>query len=91
MSLRRNKMKEVGLKDVEPIKLVPTWRNMRKWDTRVEKRLHTFKVLESIMFNHDRIRSWVEVGGESNHLPILLHIVREDINLQVLLNSTPHG
>lgn len=64
--------------DVEPIKFVHTWKNMRIGDVRDEKMLDRILVSKSIMDDPKRIRSCVEVGGESGHLPIMFYIAKED-------------
>jgi hypothetical protein len=73
-----NKLEEASFVDVEPIKLVPTYRNMRVGEERLTKRIDQFLVSTSLMSDHNRIRTWVEVGGESNHLLIFLQITREE-------------
>jgi hypothetical protein len=50
---------------------------MRIRDGRVEKRLDMFLVYESIMKKHDGLGSWLEVGGESDRLLIILQIEKE--------------
>jgi len=50
---------------------------MRIGEVRVVKRLDIFIVLGPITSNHDRIILWVEVGGESYNLLVLLQITKE--------------
>jgi exonuclease III len=63
-----------GLVDVQPTKLVPTWRNNRKQEAAVAKRLDRFLVSDSLMIGPIRIRSWVETGGTSDHRPVVLSL-----------------
>jgi hypothetical protein len=44
----------------------------------VTKRIDHFLVFASLMSDHNRIRTWVKVRGESNHLLIFLQITREE-------------
>jgi hypothetical protein len=58
-----NKIEEVGLVDLEPIKLVPTWRNMRMGLARVEQILDVILVSKFIINDHDGIR-WRLMGNQ---------------------------
>ena len=64
--------------DLEPIKVTPTWRNLRIREENIFERLYRFIVHESILHYLERIKYWVEVGGDSNFLPILFQIEKED-------------
>jgi hypothetical protein len=48
--------------DVEPIEIVQIRRNNRSREARVSKRINKFLVIENLIINSDRVRSWVEVG-----------------------------
>jgi hypothetical protein len=63
---------QVGLVDVEPQKLTPTWCNRRVGDDRVAKRLDIFLLADEFLDSFDLVRQWVAFGGESDHFPILL-------------------
>ena len=54
-------MGEVGFVDVEPIKLVPTWKNNRVGEVGVSKTLGKFLVTKVLMVELDRVRPWVEL------------------------------
>jgi hypothetical protein len=43
------KMEEVGLLDIEPTKLTPTWRNKRTGEARISKRLDRFLISEGFL------------------------------------------
>ena len=73
-----NKLEEASFMDVEPIKLVPTYRNMRVGEERLTKRIDQFLVSTSLMSDHNRITAWIKIGGESNHFPVFLHMEREE-------------
>lgn len=62
---------EVGLLDVEPIKLTPTKRNTRVGNNRIAKRLDCF--LTSIPFLDEafKIRQWMCSRGDTCNTPIL--------------------
>lgn len=60
--------------DSEPIKLVPTWRNLQAGDVAIGKRLDRFLVSENMLSGLLLFNSWVAMGGLSDHLPILLQI-----------------
>jgi len=71
-----NTFEEIGLVDVEPIKLVPTWRPIRIYNASVENKLDRFTVSSSIITYHDILRSCVDVGKESNNLTFILQIAK---------------
>jgi len=60
--------------DVQPAKLVPTWRNNHKQEAAGAKRLDRFLVSDSLMIGPIRIRSWVETGGTSDHRSVVLSL-----------------
>ena len=57
------------LVNLQHLKLTPTWRNNRCGEQAISKRLDRFLILGSLI-----VKTWVEVGGLSNHLPILLQL-----------------
>ena len=57
-------LKEIGLLDVEPIKLRPTWSNKQVSVDRIAKRLDVFLIFEGLPNDHLRIRQWVGLGGD---------------------------
>lgn len=50
-----NKLKEAIFVDIEPIKRVPTWRNMRVGQERVARRLDHLLIFSSLISDHNRI------------------------------------
>jgi hypothetical protein len=50
------KFDDLGLYDIELIKIKPTWRNKRVGDDRIEKRLDIFLISESLVSNSIRLR-----------------------------------
>ena len=71
-----NKMKDVGLIVVEPIKLAPTWRNMKVEDGRVAKCFDSILILDSVFVDEIWIRKWIRVGGNLNHFPRFMEITK---------------
>jgi hypothetical protein len=51
------------LVDVEGAKLVPTWRNFRRNDEAISKRIDQFLISESLIGNSFLIKSWVAMVG----------------------------
>ena len=54
------------LVDVEPIKLVMTRRNFIKEREAISKRIERFFMLEFFFANNYFMKSWVEIGGQSD-------------------------
>jgi hypothetical protein len=67
-------LEDQHLVDQEPSKLSPTWRNERKGVNCIAKNLYHFLISEEIIRGSWNIKYWVEVGGLSDHLPILLKL-----------------
>jgi exonuclease III len=64
----------MGLVDVQPTQLAPTWRNGRVGLAGISKRLDRFLIDENILGNHSKIRSWIINSSISDHNPICLQI-----------------
>jgi len=62
-------IEEVRLCDVQPISLVPTWRNKRARKEECSKRLDHFLVSKKLMKDSHRIKHWVGNRGFSRSLP----------------------
>jgi hypothetical protein len=62
------------LVDLEPPKMSQTWRNRRKGDDLVSKRLDRFLLAECFLENTYICKSSVMVGGILDHMLILLNI-----------------
>jgi hypothetical protein len=71
--------------DPEPLKLSQTWKNGRKGDNMVAKRLNRFIILEDLIENPWIIKSCVAVGGIFDHMPILLKIDKKEAKSSSLL------
>jgi hypothetical protein len=66
-----------GLVDVEPIKLLPTWRNGRGGQEYIAKRLDHFLITEDLALSGLRYRSWVSNIKISDHMPVILHLEQD--------------
>jgi hypothetical protein len=64
----------LGIIDIPPIKILPTWRNMRTGDARVAKILDHFLVHESLFDYPLQLKQWIDSGGDSDHYPIWLEL-----------------
>jgi hypothetical protein len=65
------------LVDMNHVKLVPTWRNLRTQKEVVSKRLDIFISSEAFLSLVILIKSSVGEGGTSNHHPIILKVFPE--------------
>ena len=63
-----------GQIDIAPLKLEPTWRNKRGGDKAISKRLDRFMVAKNLVNEQLILQSMVEIGGNSDHPPIVLKI-----------------
>jgi hypothetical protein len=61
-------IEENHLIDLEPPKLSQTWRNGRKGEYLVAKRLDRFLISEDLLENPWTFKSWVVVGGMFDHM-----------------------
>jgi hypothetical protein len=82
-------IQEEGLVDVEPIKLLPTWRNGRGGQDYIAKRLDIFLISEDLALSGIRYRTWLSHLNISDHLPVILHLeqVQEKVNYPFKFNS----
>jgi hypothetical protein len=64
----------LGLLDLYPVKLQPTWQNLRTGDARIAKRLDRFLLTEEMVDSLGLAHQWVASGGESDHNPIILEL-----------------
>jgi hypothetical protein len=65
---------ELGIIDIPPIKIFPTWRNMRIGDVRVAKILDSFLVHESLFDYPLQLNQCICSGGDSEHYLIWLKL-----------------
>jgi endonuclease/exonuclease/phosphatase family metal-dependent hydrolase len=63
-----------NLVDIQPGKLVPTWRNGRVGEAFIAKRLDRFLLSEDLVLSSGIFRSWVDFPFISDHAPILLQL-----------------
>jgi hypothetical protein len=84
-------IQDEGLVDVEPIKLLPTWRNGRGDQDYIAKRLDRFLINEELALSGLRYRSWVSNIKISDHMPVILHLEQEKEKFVILLNSIMFG
>jgi endonuclease/exonuclease/phosphatase family metal-dependent hydrolase len=68
-------LSEVGLSDLSPLKLSPSWRNKRTGEDCIAKRLDRFLISDKILNQPLHFRQWIGSGGESDHSPIFFDIV----------------
>jgi exonuclease III len=61
-----------NLIDIQPDKLVPTWRNGRTGTQAITKRLDRCYISEDLLTSVGIYRSWVEYPFISDHAPVLL-------------------
>jgi hypothetical protein len=66
--------------DVEPSKLIPTWRNFRVGDAAIEKRLDHFIVSEHFFNGPLRLKSWVAAGGILDQSPIVFQSSSDELS-----------
>jgi len=60
----------IGLMDVLPTKILPTWSNNQIGDAYIAKRLDRFLISENMLGLNLQIKHWISRGGESDHKPI---------------------
>jgi hypothetical protein len=63
-----------GLVDVEPVKILLTWRNGRKGQDYIAKRLDRFLISEKLVSSGIRYRSWICNDKISDHMPVMLQL-----------------
>jgi hypothetical protein len=63
-----------GLIDLEPVNLLPTWRNGRGNQDSVEKRLDRFLISESLMDSRHCFRSWVVNVNIYDHMLVVFQM-----------------
>jgi hypothetical protein len=63
-----------GLIDIEPINLLPTWRNGRGTQDYVAKRLDHFLISESLVDSGNIFRTWVVNVKISDHMPVVFQM-----------------
>lgn len=64
-----------NLIDIQPIRMVPTWRNGRSGPDAIAKCLDRFMVAEGLLSSFVSSSSWVEFPYLSDHAPILLQLI----------------
>jgi hypothetical protein len=74
--------------DVEPVKLLPTWRNGRSGRDYIEKRLDRFLIDEKLVDSGLRYKTWVCNVKISDHMPVILHMeqVKDHVNYPFKFN-----
>jgi hypothetical protein len=60
--------------DVKPLELVPTWCNDRSGEQNIQKRMDIVYVVEGLLHETARFRSWVELPYFSDHVPIFFQL-----------------
>jgi len=64
----------LGLLDIWSGTLVPTWKNGRKGDHHIAKRLDRFMIKESLLSIFSCHKTWVVYSSISDHLPMVLEL-----------------
>jgi hypothetical protein len=64
--------------DVEPLKLLPTWRNGRGGQDYIAKRLDRFLIFEDLVISGFRYRSVVCNLNIYDHMPVILHLEKDN-------------
>ena len=70
-------IQDEGLANVEPLKFLPTWRNLRVGEAHVAKILDHYLIIESMSKLPFQYRQWIGSGGESNHSPVWFVVAGE--------------
>jgi hypothetical protein len=65
---------KMGLVDILPFHLSPTWRNGRSGSAGISKRLDRFLIHEDLLGSFDKCRSWTINSVISYHNPICLQL-----------------
>ena len=63
---------------MDPLKQVPTWRNRRGGEKSISKNLDRCLILENLIRNYLILQATVEMGGNSDHPPIVLTIISSE-------------
>lgn len=66
--------------DIEPMRFVPTWRNFRVENEGISKRINRYLVSKQRLLDSHRIKSWISLGGFSNHSLMFLQVERVRTN-----------
>jgi hypothetical protein len=67
-------MEEVGMLDIEPAKLSPTWMKKRIFEALIANKLYQFIIYEGFLEEAIRIFQWVTSREDSDHSPVLLKV-----------------
>jgi len=70
----RDFMEEMGLIDICPVPMSPSWRNNRVDSDGVAKRLDRFLLTEQLVGKVDKYRVWHEHSIISDHVPVCLQL-----------------
>jgi hypothetical protein len=68
------KLEELNLLDIEPVKFKPTWRNNRVGEDNIAKRLDRFLIKDTLLEKSFQLKQWIGHGGISDHYPIFLEL-----------------
>ena len=77
--------------DLDPQILNLTWSNRRVGEERIAKRLDRSLLSEDLLEEDFMFKQWVDLGVDSNHLPICLEIQKRLKTWQALSRSILHG
>ena len=83
-------LENFGLVDIVPYVMLPTWTNRRVGAENICKILDRF-LISSDMLDFDYFYSqWVGSGGDSDHQPVFLRILKRGIQLKSPFKFNPH-
>ena len=68
-----------GLVDIAPSILLPTWSNRRVGCENICKRLDWLLISANLLDCDLYFRQWVGCGGDSDHRPVFLQVLNNDI------------
>ena len=68
-----------GLVDIIPSVLLPTWTNIRVGCENIFKRLDRLLISAYLLYCDLHFRQWDGCGGDSDHQPIFLQLLNNDV------------
>ena len=71
----------LALVDIAPSIILPTWSNSRIGSENIYKRLDRLLISADLLDCDLHFRQWVGCGGDSDHQPIFLQVLNNDLRL----------
>ena len=72
-------MDGLGLVDITPFVILPTWCNRRVGSGNICKRLDRLLISTDLLDCDLHFRKWFGCGGDSNHQPVFLQVLNNDL------------